>query len=1137
MTGECGSTTERVVETWAKTTKSRGSGYLISGRVILTAAHCVPKQVNAEVNVRRLNEADWRRAYVKWWGRDPSVDAALLEFDADEEGTDPYGLGDGLVRFAKPISEVGWSAVGFPWADERDGVTEPEQTKGQLDPTTNSKNVPETQRRGLYALLTDVELRLRPDLQSAWAGMSGAAVLVKGNVVGMVVEDAPRFERRLLGVPIEWVLSDSDAVKALCPDLGQVPLRSVWNDSSLLESAVRPFASRLGDGGRVSRAVMLQARRRAVDRVGRDRDLAELLRWCTAQGDVGGVQLITGGGGSGKTRLGVELCAELESKGWVCGFLAPLAKDFRPLCDLDANRLVVLDDAIGHLDQLDALLHDADNAARNPESGNAWRVMVLARNAGPWWSRLASTFPNVITSEPYVLEPPSLDERQRLYRGARERFGRRLDPPEPTKSPLPDLADPVFDNFAAIVERALLDADPAAAATLNRDLDMSGRTLCLEANAYWQPDAEASGLRLDLKLLERVVALCSLVIVDCPTTSECEKEAAWWLRVLPDLSDASEQTRRRVVRWAHSLYQTRDSYLPELRPHHLATAAATNLVRDCPEVLTQLLDCSHGSADKTPLEHLERAVAQAVRVLSTLLPQPAAGNGHQQLPSDVADILHRVVENNLLGLVKLTIQHANRPTPPNPTGKALSLETILAEMLRLRLVVPSPDLAAGVADLLPSSTNLRLDHLALVMQEQAIIHYRTEADIAIERLAYALKKLSVKQLDLGDLEKAKDSANQGVDLLAKLLESPAAAPPAAVKRRRMKLASARASLANILCGLNARSAAVEQAEQANGLLTEVMPLLEDDVQTGHIQIAVLSNLSKALRHAGRGKEACDVSGQAEALAEELYRRKPKKYHDWYAIALRRHSAALGDIGFATEAVEKAGMAVKHFDVMVAHKPARWAYDKAVAHRNYAERLADVGRWEDADKEAKSAVNDWNELASRRAGAYDSELAKAQIILARAQLKTDCPNETAAQTICAAVTQLAPLASGPATDHAVGGSTKDSSAGPDDILASALAVNAEVNYELSRSATELAQRSVDALRSLRQTEESNRLLTCQLARSLYILAGCTRATDPASAEAQSDEATQLSQEMDNDDCRPPGILQEARSFWQRVSNAG
>jgi len=251
-------------------------------------------------------------------------------------------------------------------------------------------------------------------------------------------------------------------------------------------------------------------------------------------------------------------------------------------------------------------------------------------------------------------------------------------------------------------------------------------------------------------------------------------------------------------------------------------------------------------------------------------------------------------------------------------------------------------------------------------------------------LAYALKRLSVKQHDLAQLDKAKNSANEGVDLLANLLKSPVA-PTDAGKRRRTKLASARASLANILCDMNSPDAAVKQAELADGLLPDVVPNQVDDRRIGHVRIAVLSNLSKALRHAGSGKEACDRSVQAEALAEALYRREPHKYHAWYAIALRRHSAALGDIGRTTEAAEKAAEAVKHFDIMVHHNPARWAYDQAVAHRNYAERLADVGRWEDAGKEAQSAVDDWNELAARRAGAYEAELAKALIVLARAHL--------------------------------------------------------------------------------------------------------------------------------------------------------
>ena len=57
--------------------------------------------------------------------------------------------------------------------------------------------------------------------------------------------------------------------------------------------------------------------------VGREEELAALEDWCT-DGDIGLVRLVTGGGGSGKTRLALELVRRMNGRGWKC---VPVAED------------------------------------------------------------------------------------------------------------------------------------------------------------------------------------------------------------------------------------------------------------------------------------------------------------------------------------------------------------------------------------------------------------------------------------------------------------------------------------------------------------------------------------------------------------------------------------------------------------------------------------------------------------------------------------------------------------------------------------------------------------------------------------------------------------------------------------------
>ncbi|HEU4948422.1 MAG TPA: hypothetical protein VFT31_14825 [Kribbella sp.] len=1128
---------DRVVETYVRSTGDRGSGFLVTGRLVLTAAHCVPVEPGAEVEIRRLNADGWVVAHLRWSGHDDlpdraGIDAALVELSvADACGPDAGAT----VPFGTPIGTVDWLAVGFPHFDKVGGVTEDESASGRLDPFTKSRTNPHTGRREPYAL--DAGIRVRPaqgSVASEWAGMSGAAVIAEDHVVGVVVEEDRSVGGRLLGIPIEWVLSDPGAAALLTGDGRPLRPTPIWGEMRLLERPVRPF-DRRDAVGPVSRAVMLQARRRAVDRIGRDTELETLLGWCQEPGGRP-VRLVAGDAGVGKTRLGVELCVELVQRGWVSGFVAPDASGFTPLFELNADRLLVVDDALHHLDQLHGLLQDAESAVPVDIRGrDTWRVLVLARPPyDKWWHGFQNEFATLIDEVSLKLAPPSATERRQLYDAARRRFDPWVKADRQASPVPPDLDDAVYDSCTAIMERALLDADPRGESGGDPERNLGARLLRLEADTYWQPGAKAAGLEFDPELLERVVALCSMVIADGATANEREAAAARWLRVLPDLTDAPERTLRQVARWERGLYETGVGYLRPLRPHLLATEAAKRLAIDYPEVITDLLDFSvpelsaaggvpvAETAEKSRVR-IEGAVAQAARVLSTLLPAAHAESGPPRAEPGVTRVLERIVADRLDALVFLATEHARVTPESTPSGKALSLEALLADLLRL---APSPRRAAAVIQKMPQARNLKLDDLAVVLQAQAVTHYRDEADTSIERLADALRNLSVRQHDICDLDNARDSAQQAVDLRTELVARHAdleGLPPEQLDRVRtrravlqVRLASARANLANVLCDLNLRADAVLEASRAREVLQEVTGATGGP-DTRHVTIEVVSNLSRALRRAGQRVAACQFAGQAEELAEELFTDEPEQYHHWYAIALRRHSAALSDTGDVRAAVEKAEEAVKHFDVMARREPDRWAYDEAKAHRNLAERLGDVARWGDAEREARRAVDLWKRLSSHRAAVYDDELAKATVILARAWLNLDSPDE-AAQAIESIALDSEPLDQG-ARDTAAAG----------------LAVKAEIL--LARhddSARQFAQRSVELLQEA--DPEFGRLKTVHLARSLYVLAVCGFAADPASATVYAGEAERLCGQLRSEDpCGLPAVLRDARKRWNQLSD--
>ena len=184
----------RVAEIW--TGGRVGSGYLVSGRHVLTARHVLDRKDGAglveQCEVRCLRQQDWFRATVKWL--DEGLDLAVLEISDrgwKEPDVDPVRWG--WVLGARAVS---CTAVGFPDAQrqvlETRSVRDTEQLQGEIDPLTLSK----AQKLGI-SLARGVPVE-RGRAQTWWSGMSGASVFAEGALVGVVVAVPQQFGGRRL---------------------------------------------------------------------------------------------------------------------------------------------------------------------------------------------------------------------------------------------------------------------------------------------------------------------------------------------------------------------------------------------------------------------------------------------------------------------------------------------------------------------------------------------------------------------------------------------------------------------------------------------------------------------------------------------------------------------------------------------------------------------------------------------------------------------------------------------------------------------------------------------------------------------------------------------------------------------------
>jgi Trypsin-like peptidase domain len=427
----------RVVETYDPSVDRRGSGFLLSPSLVLTAAHCVPSGTGAKVAVRAERDMTFREdGTVRWTGRG-ECDLALIELAE----THRYGHVN-PVPFGRPVGLVNWQAVGFPWAQERPGSARPrtaaESASGRLDPLTGM-------RAGTYdvEITSGVPESRGPGL-SPWGGMSGAAVFAEGALIAVLVEDPDRFGTgRLRAVPITRMLEESESTGLVAPD-SEPEVEAVW--AGYREVLARPYETL---PSAPSPLLLLQYQYAALPfHLARADDLVALESWCEDDTSIA-VALVEGVGGTGKTRLAAELCRVVRQQGWVPGFLIGSVDPVRltTLSQLAEPRLVVVDAVETRANDV---LELARAMSSQPQQASV-QMLLLARSIAPggreaagWWRGLL-TMRNplqaaFLTAEHRTLTPlptghAHIDERRSIFRRARERFATLLRVPDSTAEP------------------------------------------------------------------------------------------------------------------------------------------------------------------------------------------------------------------------------------------------------------------------------------------------------------------------------------------------------------------------------------------------------------------------------------------------------------------------------------------------------------------------------------------------------------------------------------------------------------------------------------------------------------------------------------------------------------------------------
>ena len=301
------------------------------------------------------------------------------------------------------------------------------------------------------------------------------------------------------------------------------------------------------------------------------------------------VAVVTGAGGSGKTRMAAQLCHDLSTIGWYTGFLPSTTEvtdeELAALAGVTTELLVVVDYAE---EARRGLIARVVRALRARES--ATRIVLTARGAETWWEEfyeeaeqdgtvLSNTLSLSIRGKQEVEADPWFFGR--MYRRAVQRFSYALNGAVPTDVEVPeDLGDTALD----VVLRAWLavcgDNDGTQEAMPTRE-ELYDKVLSLEF-ARWHKEPKLGDISRDQ--LRRAAATLSLL-----APSQDEDAVVDVLSRLPEWSQEHLLRSRFAELLVQSLLRDDGAWSVSLRPDPVAEHLILTVFGKKPELLDRVL--------------------------------------------------------------------------------------------------------------------------------------------------------------------------------------------------------------------------------------------------------------------------------------------------------------------------------------------------------------------------------------------------------------------------------------------------------------------------------------------------------------------------------------------------------------------
>ncbi|MEU8992885.1 hypothetical protein AB0C98_42015 [Streptomyces sp. NPDC048558] len=305
-------------------------------------------------------------------------------------------------------------------------------------------------------------------------------------------------------------------------------------------------------------------------------DLLSIVDWCLGPSEKRLWQ-VTGGAGSGKTRLLIEAVQQLAGKNFECGWVrhGQAATAAEAAITRPGRVLLVIDDVDASPRQQDDLTGMLSTLARAP-AGQV-KVVLSGREFASWWARVRAAMdpadqavlaPAGRTTLTRALASPA-DQLQQ-FQGAARRYARHFDRPVPAAA---------LTGTTTAISVAELHAAAAITAynglTGPVDLTTALHQLFTTEETWWLTNAaeQQPAIRLPLPVVQGAITAATLVGADSMD------QAVRRLAHLPGLTISSHERRTELALWLHQLYAQRGGQWLDLHlPAYLADRYAALIV-------------------------------------------------------------------------------------------------------------------------------------------------------------------------------------------------------------------------------------------------------------------------------------------------------------------------------------------------------------------------------------------------------------------------------------------------------------------------------------------------------------------------------------------------------------------------------